>query len=166
MTGPVDIEVRAASEDDLLAIVGLLADDPLGACRESSEGGGDVPLAYRAAFRAIAADPNHELLVADLDGTAVGVLQLSFLPHLTYQGGWRAQVEGVRVSREVRGRGVGRTLLEEAITRARARGCHLVQLTTDRRRPEALAFYLGLGFEATHHGLKLHLPRGSEGAHG
>ena len=151
------LEFRTATESDLPAIVSLLADDPLGTFRESS--GDSLSPAYRAAFQAISADPNHDLMVADLEGAVVGVLQLSFIPHLTYEGGWRAQIEGVRVSEEQRSRGVGRALFDEAIARARNRGCHLVQLTTDRRRPDALKFYLGLGFEATHDGLKLHLGR-------
>jgi len=95
--------------------------------------------------------------VADIEGYVVGVLQLSFIPHLTYKGGWRAQIEGVRVAEEVRSRGVGQALFDEAIARAKRKGCHLVQLTTDRRGPEALKFYLRLGFKATHDGLKLHL---------
>jgi GNAT superfamily N-acetyltransferase len=45
-----------------------------------------------------------------------------------------------------------------AIEQARARGCRVVQLTTDQRRPEALRFYESLGFRATHKGLKLLLP--------
>jgi len=153
------LEFREATEADLPSIVSLLANDPLGALRERS--GDLLSPAYRAAFEAIWVDPNHELRVADLGGTVVGVLQLSFLPHLTYEGGWRAQIEGVRVSEALRSRGVGRALLESAIASARDRGCHLVQLTTDRRRPEALEFYLGLDFEATHDGLKLHLDRGT-----
>ncbi len=157
---PATLEFRVAASADLASMVALLADDPLGALREN-EASGDVPSpAYRAAFEVISADPNHELLVADLGGTVVGVLQLSFIPHLTYEGGWRAQIEGVRVSKAVRARGVGQALLESAIARAKQRGCHLIQLTTDRRRPEALQFYLGLGFEATHEGLKLHLDQG------
>ena len=154
------LEFRTATESDLPAIVSLLADDPLGTFRESS--GDSLSPAYRAAFQAISADPNHDLMVADLEGAVVGVLQLSFIPHLTYEGGWRAQIEGVRVSEEQRSRGVGRALFDEAIARARNRGCHLVQLTTDRRRPDALKFYLGLGFEATHDGLKLHLGRDAD----
>lgn len=153
------LEFREAREADLASIVTLLAKDPLGASREDS--GASLSSAYREAFAAISADPNHQLLVATLDGAVVGVLQLSFLPHLTYQGGWRAQIEGVRVSEESRSRGVGQALLEEAILRARERRCHLVQLTTDRRRHRALQFYLRLGFEATHDGLKLHLDRGT-----
>lgn len=88
-----------------------------------------------------------------------GVLQLSFLRCLTHEGGLRAQIEGVRVDRARRGGGLGRVLIGDAVRRARERGCHLVQLTTDRRRPDALAFYQRLGFVDTHHGLKLELRR-------
>ncbi|RMH12102.1 MAG: GNAT family N-acetyltransferase [Gemmatimonadetes bacterium] len=168
MTGGV--RFREAVLSDLDAIVRLLADDALGAERETPPGAaGGLPeetgaaRAYVAAFEAIERDPNHVLLVGESAGSVCAVLQLSFLPHLTYEGGWRAQIEGVRVAREARGRGVGRALIEEAVTRARVRRCHLVQLTTDRRRPEALAFYRALGFEATHHGMKLHLRQGRKG---
>lgn len=153
-TDSSDLVFRSATEDDLPTIVALLADDPLGVLREAASA--EISPAYLTAFQSIASDPNHEVLVADLDGRIVGVLQLSFIPHLTYEGGWRAQIEGVRVAGDVRSHGVGRALFESSIDRARSRGCHLVQLTTDRRRPEALNFYLGLGFEATHDGLKLH----------
>lgn len=147
--------IRAATETDLPVIVSLLANDPLGALRETA--GEALSSRYRAAFEAIEADPHHHLLVSEVEGSVVGVLQLSYLPHLTYEGGWRAQIEGVRVDEAVRSRGVGRAMIEAAIEMARKRGCHLVQLTTDRRRPKALDFYLNLGFEASHEGLKLHL---------
>jgi len=150
-----ELELRSAEEADLPTIVALLVDDPLGARREDASE--ELASGYRTAFQAIAADDNHDLLVADIEGYVVGVLQLSFIPHLTYKGGWRAQIEGVRVAEEVRSRGVGQALFDEAIARAKRKGCHLVQLTTDRRRPEALKFYLRLGFKATHDGLKLHL---------
>jgi len=87
----------------------------------------------------------------------VGVLQLTFIPYLTYQGGWRAVVEGVRVDGRVRSQGVGKALLEWAIARARERGSVMIQLTTDKSRPDAKRFYEGLGFVASHEGMKLHL---------
>jgi GNAT superfamily N-acetyltransferase len=132
----------------------MLADDALGALRERYTT--PLPEAYYAAFEAIEADPNNELVVAERGGEVVGVLQLTFIPYLTYQGGWRALVEGVRVASSERGRGLGGLLLRWAVDRARARGCHLIQLTTDKRRPEALQFYERLGFKATHEGMKLH----------
>jgi GNAT superfamily N-acetyltransferase len=46
-------------------------------------------------------------------------------------------------------------MLEWALEECRRRGCGLVQLTTDKARPEALKFYQSLGFRASHEGLKL-----------
>ena len=156
---PTELRIRAAREADLSLIVGLLANDPLGSQRERFED--PLPESYLRAFEAITADPNHELIVAILGGSVIGVLQLTFIPHMTYRGGWRAQIEGVRVAESARSTGVGGALIEWAIARARDRGCHVVQLTTDTRRPQALEFYQRLGFDPTHHGMKLHLDRGT-----
>ena len=109
--------------------------------RAARGGGADELAAYRDAFVEIAADANHEILVLEAAGVVIGVLQLSFLRCLTYRGGRRAQVEGVRIDARRRGAGLGALLLGDAIRRARERGCHLVQLTTDRQRPDARAFY-------------------------
>lgn len=153
--GPPEVTFRSATLADLPVIVRMLADDPLAARRE--EVADPLPDAYHAAFEAIQADPNNTLLVAERVGQVVGVLQLTFMPSLTYRGGWRAQIEGVRVVRARRGEGIGQALMQEAIRRAEARGCRLVQLTTDKARPEALRFYERLGFQASHEGLKLRL---------
>lgn len=155
--------VRVATADDLPVIVALLRDDRLGATRErapdptSGLTEADALAAYRDAFAEIARDPQHEILVLEIDGAVVGVLQLSFLRHLTHEGGLRAQIEGVRIDSARRGGGLGRMLIGDAVRRARERGCHLVQLTTDRRRPDALAVYERLGFVDSHHGMKLSL---------
>ena len=150
-----DVFFRHASRSDLSTIVGLLADDPLGAVREAYAE--PLPESYYEAFEAIGRDPNNELVVAELAGKVIGVLQLTFIPNITYRGGWRAQIEGVRVAAEFRSSGIGRKLFEWAIDRARRRGCHLVQLTTDKARPDAMRFYESLGFVASHEGMKLQL---------
>jgi GNAT superfamily N-acetyltransferase len=147
--------MRRARAVDLPDIVKMLADDPLGARRERYEL--PLPPSYAHAFDAIERDPNQELWVACLDEQLVGVLQVTFIPYLTYQGGWRALIEGVRIAPQVRSQGLGRTMLLFAVDRARARGCHMVQLTTDKARPQALRFYQTLGFVATHEGMKLAL---------
>ena len=89
----------------------------------------------------------------------VGTLQLSFIPYLTYKGGIRAQIEGVRVKKDKRGLGIGKIMFEWAIQRCKERNAHLLQLTTDKQRPEALKFYESLGFVATHEGMKMHFVR-------
>lgn len=150
-----DVTFRRAERADVECIVQMLADDPLGAKRERYEL--PLPAAYLAAFDAIEADPNNELVVACVDGKVMGVLQITFIPGVTYQGGRRALIEGVRVDAESRSSGLGRAMVEQAVQRARSRGCHLVQLTTDKARPDARRFYESLGFAATHEGMKLPL---------
>jgi ribosomal protein S18 acetylase RimI-like enzyme len=146
---------RRALRGDLERIVTLLADDPLGSQRERPT----FPLkrTYLSAFDAIDGDPRHELIVLDIGQGPEGVMQLSYLPSLTYEGRERAQVEGVRVSERLRGQGYGEKMFRWAIERAGKRGCVMVQLTTDKSRPEALRFYERLGFRASHEGMKLHL---------
>jgi ribosomal protein S18 acetylase RimI-like enzyme len=146
---------RRASREDVPAIVALLADDDLGAAREAC--GDPLPEAYYRAFAAIERDANQELTVVERDGRVVGALQITFIPGMSYQGGWRAQIEDVRVARDLRGGGVGRSLLEWAIARARVRECRLVQITASLTRTRALRFYRSLGFQASHEGLKLAL---------
>lgn len=149
------IALRHARREDVPAIVAMLADDPLGAQRERFED--PLPKSYFEAFEAIDADPNQELIVATHDAAVIGVLQLTYTPSLTYQGSWRASIEGVRVHADHRSSGIGRRLFEDAIERARGRNCLLVQLTTDKKRPDALRFYESLGFVASHEGMKRRL---------
>ncbi|ODT57044.1 GNAT family N-acetyltransferase [bacterium SCN 62-11] len=144
------MQFRSAVSQDLPTLVAMLADDPLGRQREDPGN----RKAYEEAFQALDRDPNHCLLLAVEGPQILGFLQLSYLPGLTYQGGWRAQVEGVRVSSSHRSQGIGRSLVEHAIALARQKGCRLIQLTTDQSRPDALRFYEKLGFQATHLGLK------------
>ncbi|HAA10593.1 MAG TPA: GNAT family N-acetyltransferase [Cytophagales bacterium] len=146
---------RRAQRKDVPFIVALLANDQLGQMRENYT----VPLpeVYYQAFDTIDQDPNQELMVIEDEMKhIVGTFQLSFIPYLTYQGGTRAQIEAVRVHEDLRGMGVGEQAFQWAVARARERGAHLVQLTTDKKRPDALRFYEKLGFVASHEGMKLH----------
>jgi GNAT superfamily N-acetyltransferase len=153
---PADaLTFRRALRNDVAEIVGLLADDPLGAQRERFTT--PLPAPYFEAFAAIDGDPNNELVVAEMTGQIVAALQMTFIPYLTYQGGWRALIEGVRVAAHWRSSGVGKQLFTWAIERARQRGCHLVQLTSDKARADAIRFYESFGFVASHEGFKLHL---------
>ncbi|HEV7149001.1 MAG TPA: GNAT family N-acetyltransferase [Pedococcus sp.] len=147
------VRLRRATPADLTAIVALLADDPLGAGREHPSSFA----AYERAFAAIDADPSHRLVVLEDDGTVVGTLQLSFLPGLSRGGAWRGQIEAVRVAASHRGQGLGERLVRWAVEESTARGCALVQLTTDKSRRDAHRFYARLGFEPSHEGFKMTL---------
>jgi len=148
---------REAVEGDIPVLIALLVDDDLGILREDRpDASGEY---YHSAFAHIRSDPNNELIVAELQGQIIGMLQLTFIPYLTHRGSWRCLIEGVRVAREFRGKGHGHELFSWAIERARERKCKIVQLTSDKQRTDARRFYESLGFQATHEGFKLRLAR-------
>ena len=132
------VTIRAATRADVPTIVRHLA-------------------VYDAAFDRIRAEPQHRLVVAELDGVLVGTLQLTVIPGLSRRGATRGLVEAVRVDSSVRAGGVGTQLLRWAIEAARESGCTLVQLTTDASRTDAHRFYERLGFVGSHLGFKLAL---------
>jgi GNAT superfamily N-acetyltransferase len=146
------LTARRAQRADLPRLLELLADDVLGKNREGV--GSDDP-AYIRAFDVIDRDPNQQLLVAELDGRVVGMLQVTYIPGLSRRGSWRANIEAVRVDSSVRRRGIGGWLMARALEHARKRGCRLAQLTSDKRRTEAHLFYTRLGFTDSHVGYKL-----------
>ena len=149
------LKFREAKANDLEILVSLLANDKLGSQREDATS--PVNKKYIEAFGRISRDPNNELIVADLDGKPVGMLQLTYIPYLTYVGSWRCLIEGVRIHANYRGQGLGEKMFAYAIEKARVKECILVQLTSDKQRPDAIRFYKKLGFVSTHEGFKLHL---------
>ncbi|GAA4821860.1 GNAT family N-acetyltransferase [Nocardioides caeni] len=145
--------IERARRSDVPAVVALLADDEIGAARES----GDIAR-YEAAFDGVARDPAQFLaVVRDAGGSVVATMQLSIVAGLSRGGATRLQIEGVRVAAGLRGRGLGALMLDWAHDHGRARGATLAQLTTDDQRADALRFYARLGYDATHTGLKKQL---------
>lgn len=149
------LKFRLAIADDLIDIVSMLSDDNLGATREKL-----TPVLsenYSKAFENITNDPNQELTVVEMNGEKVGTYQLTFIQYLTHQGGLRAQIEAVRINSNYRGQGIGTKVFEYIIDRVRQRGCNILQLTSDKQRPNAIKFYEEIGFIPTHEGMKLKL---------
>jgi ribosomal protein S18 acetylase RimI-like enzyme len=148
------VTIRPAKRDDVGAIVGMLADDPLGSARERIEQ--PLPESYFQAFEALDRDPNIELVVAqDGEGAVVGCLQLCILPGLSSQGASRGLIEDVRVASHCRGRGIGEEMVQWAVGQARAKGCKLVELLTHHTRVDAQRFYERLGFARSHIGMTM-----------
>ena len=148
-----DVLIRRATAADVAAIVAMIADDQLGATRESL----DDLTPYLAAFEQIDADPNQLLMVADRNDEVIGTLQLTIIPGLSRRGSTRGLIEAVRVAAPARGAGLGSTLIRWAVEESRTRGCALVQLTSDKTRTDAHRFYTTLGFTNSHEGFKLKL---------
>lgn len=150
MSDPV---IRRARESDVPAIVAMLADDVLGAGRESPEN----LTPYVTAFAEVDANPNQLLVVAERDGRLVGTAQLTFMAGLSHKGMRRAEIEAVRIHADERGSGLGTLLIEWCIGEARDQRCGMVQLASNASRTSARRFYERLGFTASHVGFKLRL---------
>ena len=153
----MQLNYRQATQDDLPQIIQMLVDDQLGSSREDPS----LPINqnYLDAFEIIDTDSNNELIVLESDdsdkSTIIGILQLTYIPYLTYKGSWRCLIEGVRIHKDYRGQGLGTELFKWAIQRAKEKHCNIVQLTSNKTRTEALRFYESLGFKASHEGFKL-----------
>ena len=142
---------RKAILSDITDIIAMLADDPLGALREDLQ----HLEKYEQAYHIINKDHNQELIVVENEsGEIIGTFHLTFLQYLTHQGSIRAQIESVRVREDYRGKGIGEKMFQWIINRAKEKGAHLVQLTSDKKRPDAIRFYEKLGFTASHEGMK------------
>ncbi|MEI9922364.1 MAG: GNAT family N-acetyltransferase [Bradyrhizobium sp.] len=148
------VTIRRAGRGDVLSIVRMLADDPLGSGRERVED--PLPESYFQAFEAVDRDPNIQLMVAeDREGVVVGCLQFCILPGLSSQGALRGLIEDVRVAAHCRSRGIGEQMVQWAVAQARARGCRLVELLTHNSRIDAQRFYKRLGFAQSHAGMTI-----------
>ena len=146
-------KIRRATIDDLGAIVALTTNGDISAPSQCID-----PVMrerYLGAFGAICADANNELYVAEMGGEVVGTMQLTFIPGISYQGGERLHIESLAVSAGYRNHGIGTQLMEDAIFKARQRGCCVVQLMTPKWREQTQRFYQKLGFSLTHEGAKL-----------
>ena len=143
MDGLRGIEVRAARPADVVEIGRLFA--ILGYAIEADT------LAMR--FRSFT-DSGEVALVATVRsdyGTPPRLLGLATL-HATpvlHRAGAVARVTALVVDDRARGQGIGRALMEAAERWGSERGCVLLEVTSNRRRTDAHAFYERLGYEAT-----------------
>jgi ribosomal protein S18 acetylase RimI-like enzyme len=150
----MDLTHRRAVDHDLPHIVALLAEDELGQTRESSSSD-TVDQRYVDAFKHIQNDPNQYLIVVEQNNHIIGTCHLTLMPSLTFMGSTRLQIEAVRVSHRYRGQGIGKWMISQAIDYGKSRGASIIQLTTNKQRHHAKAFYESMGFQATHEGMKI-----------
>ena len=149
-----DITFENATPDDLPAMITILRE---GQVVPKDEWTDESAPGYRAAFAEMAADPRYELLVARQGGVVLGMLQINYSRALPDLGALKAVLESVFVASAARGKGIGGKLVAEAERRARTRGAHRVQLTSNKVRLDAHRFYRTLGYTQGHEGFSKYL---------
>jgi ribosomal protein S18 acetylase RimI-like enzyme len=149
------LSYRKANRADLQDIINLLADDDLGKDRELA--GGIVSDKYKKAFEQIDQDPNQYIMVIEIECKVIATCHLTIMPSLTFHASTRMNIEAVRVSRDYQGQKIGQYMFERVMGYAESQNVSIVQLSTNKQRKGALAFYKSLGFEDSHEGMKLYL---------
>ena len=96
-------------------------------------------------LRAVAAEPDQTLLVADRDGDLCGLLGLDLMYYLPL-GARTCRITALVVAVAHQGEGVGRDLLQAAETWARQAGAARIEVTSAAHREKAHAFYRACGY--------------------
>ena len=148
-----DLLIRRAREEDLPGLIALFAADQIGGHGDTADA--EAYDDYLRAFNAIEASANEQLFTAELGGEIVGTFQIVFNRTLTGRGGMSMIIEAVQTRSDLRGRGIGASMIEYAIGEAKRRGCRLDQLTSNMARSDAHRFYERLGFSKSHYGFKM-----------
>jgi GNAT superfamily N-acetyltransferase len=91
--------------------------------------------------------PNYRLFVACDDQTVLGTFSMLIMHNLAHQGAPSAVVEDVVVSDAHQSQGIGRNMMNHAMTLAREVGCYKLVLSSNQKRERAHAFYESLGFQ-------------------
>ena len=148
--------VRAAVEDDIPRILELYQDLIITTSQQELKRGspGDN---YQRVYNEIQNVPGYELLVVEENGIVLGTMVLLIIPNLSHSALPWAVIENMMVDSSYRRRGLGRLLIDYAIARAKEAGCYKIQLSSNKKRPEAHRFYQSSGFEDSAHGIRMYL---------
>ncbi len=131
----MDVRIRLARPEDWRAVAGLLVELGRGVAAGTAEDSTHV-LHFAGQLRRI----DNVTLVADVDGTVAGVVDMEYHQRL---GDHRpqARVNDLVVNERVRGAGLGKQLLDRAEELARKRGCFRMALVTATWREQTIGFY-------------------------
>ena len=94
-------------------------------------------------------DPNHHLIVNEIDGKIVSSCVCVIIPNLTRNVRPYAFVENVVTHADYRGRGLARECLYYAKKISEQENCYKMMLLTGSKKPETLRFYENSGYNSS-----------------
>jgi N-acetylglutamate synthase-like GNAT family acetyltransferase len=134
------VPTRLARLEDLPAILSLYAQLSPGDLLPGVSVAGET-------WRRILASEMMTVHVAEFQGRVAASCVLIVVPNLTRNQRPFGLVENVVSDIALRGRGLGKAVVQAAITHAFALDCYKVMLMTGRSDPAVLGFYEACGFE-------------------
>ncbi len=134
--------IRNAKERDMASILSLM--DELKEIYPASEEE-DIQDARRLFIHISNHTELYENFIAEAEGNVVGFLSLAFFKTFYHYGG-TAAINELIVNKSARGRGIGKSLIKEAIDIARSKCMDEVEVSTGFDNTDAQNFYTEMGF--------------------
>ena len=131
-------EVRKEDLDALLNLYLFLHEDSIPEMNEHLE----------KTWNQIIEDPNHHLIVNEIDGKIVSSCVCVIIPNLTRNVRPYAFVENVVTHADYRGRGLARECLNYAKEISEKENCYKMMLLTGSKKSETLRFYENSGYNS------------------
>ena len=94
-------------------------------------------------------DPNHHLIINEIDGRIVSSCDLMIIPNLTRKVRPHAFVENVVTHADYRNKGYAGQCLDYAKKLAEEVNCYKIMLATGSKDPDILRFYENKGYSNT-----------------
>ena len=134
--------VREANENDLDAILELYLFLHEDSVPEKNEH-------LRNTWKQITNDPNHHLIVNEVEGRIVSSCVCVIIPNLTRNVRPYAFVENVVTRKDCRGKGYASECLQYAKQIAERENCYKMMLLTGSKKEETLRFYERAGYNSS-----------------
>ena len=132
-------EARIEDLDELLGLYLFLHEESIPELNEHLE----------KTWNQIIEDPNHHLIVNEIDGKIVSSCVCVIIPNLTRNVRPYAFVENVVTHADYRGRGLARECLNYAKKISEQENCYKMMLLTGSKKPETLRFYENSGYNSS-----------------
>ncbi len=95
-------------------------------------------------FNLIQSNPNHIIVVAEINDRIIGSTTLLIEPKFIHQGGFVGHIEDVVVSKEFQGNQIGEKIVKYALVLAKKHNCYKTILNCS---DEVKRFYEKIGFK-------------------
>jgi ribosomal protein S18 acetylase RimI-like enzyme len=135
------ISFRKAIKEDLPEVLRLYAQPEMDDGNVLS-----LPDAERV-FDKIGHYPDYNIYVAVYNEQIIGSFELLIMDNLGHLGTPSAVIEDVVVDPKWQGQGIGKMMMQEALTICDRKGCYKAVLSSNLKRNRAHAFYESLGFK-------------------
>ena len=137
----MDINIREAFRDDLPSILRLYS--------QLGMDDGEILDLEKAEyiFDKMRFYPDYKLYIAAIDGFVVGIFALLIMDNLGHMGARSGVIEDMVVSKDLRGQGIGRSMMHFAMEKCRDKGCYKMTLSNNLLRGVTHRFYESLGYK-------------------